>query len=74
MTTTTELSTGITVEFYDPTGTRFGLPTYPYRGAPDGYATTRQLRANGLDPEANPSRHRSCGDTPPDAAPPTCIR
>jgi hypothetical protein len=54
MTTTTLEPTGIAVEFYDPTGSRFGLPTYPYRGAPDGYATTRQLRANGLRPGGQP--------------------
>src|ERR671935_1220475 len=38
------------VSFYDPTGDRFGLPTYPYRFAPDGYATFRQLRNQGLRP------------------------
>jgi hypothetical protein len=54
MTTTTEPSRGIAVEFYDPTGDRFGLPTYPYRGAPDGYATARQLRTNGLRPGGQP--------------------
>jgi hypothetical protein len=47
-------TTGIVVEFYDLTGSRFGLPTYPYRGAPDGYASTRQLRANGLRPGGQP--------------------
>jgi hypothetical protein len=41
---------GTFVTFYDPTGTRFGLPTYPYHFAPDGLATTRQLRAAGLRP------------------------
>ncbi|QGV79779.1 RRQRL motif-containing zinc-binding protein [Streptomyces ficellus] len=35
---------------YDPTGARFGIPTYPWRMAPDGYATRRQLRARGLRP------------------------
>ncbi len=38
------------VFFYDPTGARFGIPTYPYRGAPAGLATIRQLRAQGLRP------------------------
>jgi hypothetical protein len=38
------------VEFYDPDGERFGLPTYPYRWAPDGLLTMRQLRARGLRP------------------------
>ena len=36
--------------FYDPTGARYGLPTYPYRAAPTGLATLRQLRAQGLRP------------------------
>ncbi|MEU4836159.1 RRQRL motif-containing zinc-binding protein [Streptosporangium sp. NPDC023615] len=37
--------------FYDPTGRKFGgLPTYPWRFAPDGLATRRQLRAAGLRP------------------------
>jgi hypothetical protein len=36
--------------FYDPTGARYGLPTYPYRLAPTGLATIRQLRAQGLRP------------------------
>ncbi|MGW5738940.1 MULTISPECIES: RRQRL motif-containing zinc-binding protein [Streptomyces] len=35
---------------YDPTGARFGIPTYPWRYAPDGLATRRQLRAQGLRP------------------------
>jgi hypothetical protein len=38
------------IEFYDPKGTRYGLATYPYRLAPDGLATARQLRAQGLRP------------------------
>ncbi|MDG4794060.1 RRQRL motif-containing zinc-binding protein [Micromonospora sp. WMMD1082] len=42
--------TGIRVEFYDPTGTRYGFPTFPYRMAPTGLATLRQLRAAGLRP------------------------
>lgn len=41
---------GIYLEFYDPDGRRFGLPTYPYRWAPAGLLTTRQLRARGLRP------------------------
>jgi hypothetical protein len=36
--------------FYDPDGTRYGLPTYPYRWAPEGLHTARQLRAAGLRP------------------------
>ncbi|MEV6194782.1 RRQRL motif-containing zinc-binding protein [Streptomyces sp. NPDC051920] len=35
---------------FDPTGARFGIPTYPWRFAPNGYATRRQLRASGLRP------------------------
>ncbi|WP_262063957.1 RRQRL motif-containing zinc-binding protein [Streptomyces sp. STR69] len=35
---------------YDPNGVRFGIPTFPWRMAPDGYATRRQLRAKGLRP------------------------
>ncbi|WP_404803110.1 RRQRL motif-containing zinc-binding protein [Micromonospora aurantiaca (nom. illeg.)] len=42
--------TGIRVEFYDPDGTRYGFPTFPYHAAPDGLATMRQLRAAGLRP------------------------
>jgi hypothetical protein len=42
--------TGIRVEFYDPTGSRYGFPTFPYRYAPNGLATLRQLRAAGLRP------------------------
>jgi hypothetical protein len=37
-------------EFYDPDGQRYGLPTYPWRFAPDGLLTMRQLRAKGLRP------------------------
>ncbi|MEU5200728.1 RRQRL motif-containing zinc-binding protein [Streptomyces scabiei] len=35
---------------FDPNGARYGIPTYPWRMAPDGYATRRQLRALGLRP------------------------
>ncbi|ODB75635.1 RRQRL motif-containing zinc-binding protein [Micromonospora sp. II] len=42
--------TGIRVEFYDPTGTRYGFPTFPFHTAPAGLATRRQLRAAGLRP------------------------
>ena len=41
---------GIYVEFYDPDGTRYGLPTYPYHWAPKHLLTVRQLRAKGLRP------------------------
>jgi hypothetical protein len=36
--------------FYDPTGERYGIPTYPFKLAPDGLATVRQLRARNLRP------------------------
>ena len=41
---------GIFLEFYDPHGRRFGLPTYPFHWAPDGLHTIRQLRAKNLRP------------------------
>ena len=46
--------TGMKVEFYDPDGSRHGFPTFPYRYAPDGLATRRQLRAAGLRPNGQP--------------------
>ena len=45
---------GMYVDFYDPDGSRYGLPTYPYRCAPDGLQTMRQLRASGLRPAGQP--------------------
>ncbi|WP_405807512.1 hypothetical protein OG729_21440 [Streptomyces sp. NBC_00210] len=39
---------------YDPNGAVHGLPTYPWRLAPDGFATRRQLRAQGLRPGGQP--------------------
>jgi hypothetical protein len=40
---------------YDPTGAHHGgLPTYPWRMAPPGLSTRRQLRANGLRPGRQP--------------------
>ncbi|MEU5158579.1 RRQRL motif-containing zinc-binding protein [Streptomyces sp. NPDC020875] len=39
---------------YDPAGARHGIPTYPWRLAPDGLATRRQLRAAGLRPGGQP--------------------
>jgi hypothetical protein len=42
--------TGIRIEFYDPTGSQYGFPTFPFRYAPEGLATRRQLRAEGLRP------------------------
>jgi len=43
-------SNGMHIAFYDPDGDHYGLPTYPYRWAPDGLLTARQLRARGLRP------------------------
>ncbi|MET7484052.1 RRQRL motif-containing zinc-binding protein [Streptomyces sp. NPDC005538] len=39
---------------FDPHGVRFGIPTFPWRMAPDGYATRRQLRTCGLRPGGQP--------------------
>ncbi|MEV0174923.1 RRQRL motif-containing zinc-binding protein [Streptomyces sp. NPDC050803] len=39
---------------FDPNGARHGIPTFPWRCAPDGYATRRQLRARGLRPGGQP--------------------
>ncbi|MDJ1138541.1 RRQRL motif-containing zinc-binding protein [Streptomyces iconiensis] len=41
-------------ECWDPTGARYGVPTYPWKYAPDGMATRRQLRARGLRPGGQP--------------------
>jgi hypothetical protein len=38
------------LDFYDPSGEVYGLPTYPYKMAPPGLATYRQLRKLGLRP------------------------
>ncbi|MFJ9104831.1 RRQRL motif-containing zinc-binding protein [Streptomyces sp. NPDC102405] len=39
---------------FDPHGARLGIPTWPWRYAPDGLATRRQLRARGLRPGGQP--------------------
>jgi hypothetical protein len=44
----------IRAEFHDPDGTRYGIPTYWWQGAPPGYATRRQLRERGLSPGRQP--------------------
>ncbi|MCP2343382.1 RRQRL motif-containing zinc-binding protein [Actinomadura rupiterrae] len=36
--------------FYDPTGDKYGVPTYPWRMAPGHLLTRRQLTARGLRP------------------------
>ncbi|WP_354641984.1 RRQRL motif-containing zinc-binding protein [Kitasatospora camelliae] len=40
--------------FWDPAGERFGIPTFPWRMAPEGFCTRRQLRARGLRPNGQP--------------------
>ena len=50
----TRPETGVWLRFYDPTGERFGIPTYPYRWAPDGLLTRRQLTALGMRPGPQP--------------------
>src|ERR1700722_12263269 len=45
---------GTFLQYYDPDGTRHGIPTYPYRWAPTGLYTIRQLRAHGLRPGGQP--------------------
>lgn len=58
---------------YDPTGARYGIPTYPWRMAPEEYATFRQLRTRGLRPGGQgvaaqvlwySRRYRSTGKSP----------
>lgn len=44
----------IRAAFNDPDGDTFGIPTFWWRGAPDGYATLRQLRKRGLRPGGQP--------------------
>lgn len=40
--------------FMDPTGERFGIPTWPWRMAPEHLVTYRQLAARGLRPGGQP--------------------
>lgn len=44
----------IRAAFYDPEGTRYGIPTFWWQGAPECYATRRQLRSRGLRPGGQP--------------------
>ena len=37
-------------KYWDPDGDVYGIPTYWWKGAPDGLATRRQLRLLGLCP------------------------
>ncbi|MET8865830.1 RRQRL motif-containing zinc-binding protein [Nonomuraea sp. NPDC004580] len=41
---------GTRVLFYDPTGSQYKLPTYPWKWAPKNLKTRRQLAALGLRP------------------------
>jgi hypothetical protein len=45
---------GYLARFDDPTGERFGIPTFNYRFAPKGLLTRRQLAAKGLTPGRQP--------------------
>jgi hypothetical protein len=46
---------------HDPTGVRHGgLPTFPWRCAPAGLATRRQLAAAGLRPNGQPIAGQVC--------------
>ncbi|GAA1954687.1 RRQRL motif-containing zinc-binding protein [Catenulispora subtropica] len=44
----------ISERFLDPEGKHFGIPTYPWRMAPEGLATRRQLATAGLRPGGAP--------------------
>ena len=44
----------IRAAYCDPAGERYGIPTFWWQGAPDGYATRRQLTARGLRPGGQP--------------------
>ncbi|HUK70637.1 MAG TPA: hypothetical protein VLW50_18080 [Streptosporangiaceae bacterium] len=58
------------LKFYDPDGERFAAPTYPYRWAPEGLLTVRQLRAKGLRPGGQEVAAQICGGA--GNASPTC--
>ncbi|WP_329337661.1 hypothetical protein OG866_23970 [Streptomyces sp. NBC_00663] len=45
---------GVYGKCFDPTGALHGIPTYPWKLAPDGLATRRQLRTLGLRPGGQP--------------------
>jgi hypothetical protein len=40
--------------YHDLDGTRYGIPTFWWKGAPAGFATRRQLRARNLRPAGQP--------------------
>ena len=46
----TLVTLGRHLEFYDPDGHRYGIPTYPWKMAPLHLRTLRQLTAEGLRP------------------------
>lgn len=46
--------------YWDPTGERFGLPTWPVRMAPAGLATRRQLATAGLRPNGQDPAGQVC--------------
>jgi hypothetical protein len=50
----------VSARFYDPDGELFGLPTWPWRMAPAGMATRRQLAAAGLRPNGQEPAGQVC--------------
>ena len=40
--------------YLDPAGGRYGIPTFPFRGAPGGLLTRKQLAGLGLRPVGDP--------------------
>jgi hypothetical protein len=50
----------VSARFYDPAGDVFGLPTWPWRMAPAGLATRRQLAAAGLRPNGQAPAGQVC--------------
>ncbi|MFC4115062.1 MULTISPECIES: RRQRL motif-containing zinc-binding protein [Nonomuraea] len=44
------MASRVRARFWDPTGDRYGIPTYPWKMAPSHLRTLRQLTAEGLRP------------------------
>jgi hypothetical protein len=44
----------VSTRFLDPAGGRYGIPTFPWRCAPRGLATRKQLARLGLRPVGDP--------------------
>ncbi|MGW6505117.1 RRQRL motif-containing zinc-binding protein [Nonomuraea angiospora] len=44
------MTSRIRARFWDPTGNRYGIPTYPWNMTPPHLRTLRQLTAEGLRP------------------------